>query len=181
MKKLFQVLAMAALALSATEIQAQVKLRGHYIFNRGSTDTEEQRIENGKVGIGGGLDVILGSVGIGISGYTAGAASEADASPRRFILLGEANYFLTLLPFGITPYIGVHTGLGVFDSSYLKAPYVPRPQDGFRRLGYQLGLRFQPLGPIGVEAQWRRLSRSAAAAQAAALARDQVLLGIILF
>ncbi|HWK89788.1 MAG TPA: hypothetical protein VNP72_07325, partial [Longimicrobium sp.] len=57
----------------------------------------------------------------------------------------------------------------------------PSFEDSRSQLGWQIGARLQVNPMIGIDAQYRRVSESAAQAQGGDLERDQILLGITLF
>src|SRR5690606_23959200 len=60
-------------------------------------------------------------IGVGVSGFTA-SSDEAEFESREFTILGEANYFFRLPMLPISPYAGVHAGLGVLDQDNLSDP-----------------------------------------------------------
>lgn len=173
--------ALALAVLAAVPADAQLKLRGNYVYNRASVDAQSARLNQPKQGYGAGLDVILpGGLGIGLSGYTSGRASGFESATSQVVVLGEANYFLRL-PLRITPYAGIHSSLGAFTGEYFKDPHLPGFEDDLGGLGYQAGVRFQPFGPLGLDVQWRRLSAHAASVQHPSFQREQILLGLTLF
>jgi hypothetical protein len=174
--------ATAALLLSAGNAMGQsgFALKANTIYNRESI--EEQRRIPSAVGIGAGAELVLpGGLGLGVSAYTGGRLSELDRGASSFTTLGEVNYHLRLPLIPISPYAGVHAGLGTYSRADLTAPAEPKVQDDLRQLGYQFGVRI-PLGSvIGLDAQFRRVSTWLSGAQDGRIAREQIVLGITLF
>ena len=119
-------------------------------------------------------------LGVGVSGYTA-QSDEEGIETSEFTILGEANYFFKLPVVPISPYVGVHAGLGRLDQDNVSDPSLEIQDKSRSQLGYQLGVRFQVTQMIGLDAQWRRMSTSADEDQDDRLERDQVLLGVTVF
>jgi opacity protein-like surface antigen len=162
--------------------QSGFALKGHYIFN--STTANDARADRqipaaDAYDLGAELVLPFG-IGIGVSGYTANE-TQADIKTREVSVLGEANYFSHLPFLPVSPYVGVHAGLGVFSGDNATNPGLAIQDKTRSQVGYQIGLRFQPTSLLGVDAQWRRMSTSAAAGQSSSLQRNQVLVGITLF
>jgi hypothetical protein len=157
-----------------------IKFRGNFHFNQSRADGASE-VPKGENGYGVGMEIIGKNIGMGLYGFAEGKTDSFDAEATRVHAALELNYFLPIQRIRLAPYAGVHTGLGSFDKKWTEAPTVPKPQDGFRSLGYQVGFRFKPIPVIGVDAHWRRQSASIAGAQGATLERDQVLIGITLF
>jgi hypothetical protein len=187
-------LALALVTLSALPATAQqasgvdsgysfnsgIKFRGNFHFNKSRAEGASE-VPQGENGYGVGLEMIGRNIGIGLYGFAEGKTDTFDAEQTQVHAAAEVNYFVPIQRIRFAPYVGVHTGLGSFDKAYLDAPSVPKPQDGFRALGYQLGFRFKPIPVLGVDAQWRRQSKSIAEAQGVGLERDQILVGVTLF
>src|SRR5690606_12507673 len=106
---------------------------------------------------------------------------EAQVESREFTVLGELNYFFDIPLFPVSPYLGVHAGLGVLDQDNVSDPSLEIQDKNRSQLGYQLGVRVQLSQMVGLDAQWRRMSTSADADQDDRLERNQVLLGVTLF
>lgn len=155
-----------------------IKLRGNFHLNQSSASADLNQSENG---YGAGLEIIGHHIGIGLYGFTEGQTGSFSEDETAFSFVFEANYFYPIQRFRIAPYVGAHTGLGTYTKDYFSEPKFPRPQDGFRDLGYQVGIRFKPIPVIGLDAQWRRQSNSTARSQGESLERNQFLVGITLF
>lgn len=189
MRRVFGVsaLALALLGLSGAPLSAQegFALKGFYIFN--STTAEEGARADElptEDGYGLGVEMVLPfGLGVGVSGYTAGETNEFEMETTELTVIGEANYFFDLPLLPLSPYAGVHAGLGVLAREDLRDPSREiEIEDKTRsQLGFQLGIRFQPISLIGIDAQWRRMSTSATANQGGRLERDQLLIGVTLF
>ena len=170
-------------AAAPTAAQSGFALKGHYIVN--ATEAEAAREDRSipdDNGLGLGLEVVLPfGLGLGVSGYTADEAGELDTKSTEVMLLAEANYFVNIPLLPISPYVGLHGGLGILSGDVLDNPNIELQDKTRSTVGFQVGLRFQPTSIIGVDAQFRRMSTSAAAGQDESLERNQVLLGITLF
>jgi len=171
----------ALLAVSAPPAQAQsgFALKGHLLFNETNArnaDGDEIPAEDG-FSIGAEYVLPMG-IGLGVSAYAEGKATEADLETQRFGVLAEANYFFRLPVLPIRPYVGVHAGLGQYTYEDVSTPEI---QDDRTELGFQAGLRWQVNSLLGIDAQYRRVSDSASNDQAPELERNQVLVGITLF
>jgi hypothetical protein len=183
-KQAFLLLALTGVALAqAAPAVAQhgFALKGHYILN---SSTAQVAREDGKIpsadGLGLGAEYVLpGGLGFGVSGYTAGSPRDVTYRTTEFNLVGELNYFLRLPMIPLAPYAGVHAGLGTTTGDELDG--VSLNDRSRSHLGYQFGLRFQPTGILGIDAQWRHVSTAAFEGQDGRLERNQVLLGITLF
>ena len=163
--------------------QSGFALKGHYIVN--ATDAQSARgdrqiPEADALGIGAEFVLPFG-LGVGVSGYTADDVDELDRETTELTLLAEANYFINFPLLPVSPYVGVHGGLGRLSGDNISDPGLELQDRTRSQVGYQLGLRFQPTSIIGIDAQWRRMSTSAASGQDGSLERNQVLLGITLF
>ena len=175
----------ATLAAAHAPLAAQsgFALKGHYILNSSTADAarEDRQIPSAD-GIGLGAELVLPfGLGIGVSGYTAGETSDLDIETSELTVLGEANYFLRLPILPISPYAGIHAGLGVLSRDDVTDPDFEIQDKTREQFGYQLGVRLQATSLIGIDAQWRRMSTSADEGQEDSLERDQVLIGITLF
>jgi hypothetical protein len=187
MKKAVFLLAMGAgmtgLLAAPAVAQSGFALKGHYVFNATDAETarEDRQIpESDALSIGAELVLPFG-IGVGVSGYTADHVDELDRETTELSVLGEANYFLRIpfLPF--SPYAGVHAGLGRLSGDNISDPNLELQDRTRSQVGYQLGVRIQPTSIVGIDAQWRRMSTSAASGQDGSLDRDQILVGITLF
>jgi opacity protein-like surface antigen len=158
-------------------------LKGDYIVNASSAKAAR---ESGDVphadGLGIGLEYVLPlGIGLGVSGYTADQTSDLDYKTTELTVLAEANYFLRLPIIPVSPYVGVHAGLGHLSRDNVSDPQFKLQDRTRSQLGYQVGVRVQLTRMIGLDAQWRRMSTSAAEGQDGRLERDQVVLGVALF
>jgi opacity protein-like surface antigen len=185
MKRLLLLLTGGMIAASAAPAAAQqgFALKGHYILNSSTaSDARQDRQIPTADGLGLGAELVLPfGLGVGVSGFTAGGAGDLGIETTELTVLGEANYFLRLPLLPVAPYAGVHAGLGVLNRDNVSDPKFQIGDRTRSQLGYQLGVRFQPTRMLGIDAQWRRMSTSAAEGQDGSLERNQVLLGITLF
>jgi hypothetical protein len=186
-------LLLALLAVSTSPAHAQyhrapdpgsfnsgIKLRGnlHFTQTRADVATEMPRGENA---YGAGLEIIGRRLGMGVYGFAPGRTEGFEAERTAVHVALEANYFHPMERIRLAPYVGVHSGLGSFTRDYFADPHFPRPRDGRRDLGYQAGIRFKPIPLIGLDAQWRRQSRSITVEMGEMLERDQFMVGVVLF
>lgn len=175
---------MAALVLAVTaagsaEAQSGFALKGHLLFNSSDVEGTETDYED-SAGFNLGAEFVLPlGIGIGVSGYTAGSPDDFDFSEGSLVMLGEANYFFNLPLLPVSPYVGAHVGLGTVDLGDLES--TQRPEVDFGDLGFQIGVRFQPISLLGIDAQYRRVSGSLADIQDSEFDSNQVLIGITLF
>ena len=181
MRKTIPFLAAAALALSAgaAEAQSGFALKGHYLFNASDLENDQQTPAADGFSLGAELVLPMG-IGVGVTAYATGEATEFERESTSFGFLAEANYFLDLPLLPITPYAGLHGGLGRYTVDEL-GDADPEFEDSRTQLGWQLGARWQVNPLIGIDAQYRRVSESAAESQGGDLERDQVLVGVTLF
>jgi hypothetical protein len=181
-KTLPLIAAAAALLASAGSARAQsgFALKGHYLFNASDVENRETQTPVSD-GFSIGAEFVLPlNVGVGLTAYTTGKATEVDRESTSFGVLAEANYFLDIPVLPITPYVGVHGGLGQYtieDASEAD----PEFKDDRTQLGWQVGARFQLSQLLGLDAQYRRVSEFASESQGGDLERNQVLVGITLF
>src|SRR5690606_10427389 len=98
---------------------------------------------------------------------------------RSLVMLAEANYFINIPLLPITPYAGLHVGLGTYDLDDVENAV--RPEVDFGDRGWQVGLRFQPTPMFGLDAQFRRVSGSLSGEQDASFDTNQVLIGVTIF
>jgi len=184
-------IAAALILLSASAATAQgrggsssfvggFKLEGNLHFNRSAIDNPGD-VRQDEHAYGVGIEFVRSSLGVGLYGYSIGRAGSFNADTTQVVVVAEANYYIPIPGLRVAPYAGVHTGLGTFDRSYFDDLYLPGFEDGLDELGYQVGVRFKPFPLIGVDAQWRHQSESAATAQGGFLERNQVLVGVVLF
>jgi hypothetical protein len=182
MRKLFPLLVAGAVALTAQTAQAQsgFALKGHYLFNASDAEDDQTPAADG-FSIGAEF-VLPFSLGVGVSAYATGDARNVDTEASAFGLLAEANYFIDLPLLPITPYVGVHGGLGQYTISELSGGEAnPELEDSRTQLGWQVGARLQLSPMFGIDAQYRRVSESAAESQGGDLERNQILLGVTVF
>jgi hypothetical protein len=181
-KTLPLIAAAAALLASAGSAQAQsgFALKAHYLFNASDVENRDTQTPVAD-GFSVGAEFVLPlHLGVGVTAYTTGKATEVDRESTSFGVLAEANYFIDLPVIPITPYVGVHGGLGQYtieDASEAD----PEFKDDRTQLGWQVGARFQLNQLLGIDAQYRRVSEFASESQGGDLERDQVLVGITLF
>jgi hypothetical protein len=184
-------LALLALATPGTAVTQEapgssfhsgLKFKGAHIYNRSSLDTEQRELTEANTGWSAGIEIVGRHIGIGLTGFTAGTISEFAVDETTFVVLAEANYYVPIRVIRLAPYVGVHTGLGSYTSSYVDEPYLPSVSDRSpASLGLQFGARWQPIALGSIDVQWRRLSESAAQAQDRSFERSQILLGVTLF
>ena len=182
----FALLLGAALGVAAAApatAQSGFALKGHYIINASDAQqAREDRVFPEDDGLGLGLEFVLPfGLGVGVSGYTADEAGELDTKTTELTLLAEANYFVKIPLFPVSPYVGLHGGLGLLSGDVLDDPQLELQDKTRSTVGFQVGVRFQPTSLIGLDAQWRRMSTSAAEGQDDSLERNQVLIGVTLF
>ena len=174
------------LAIPAALAQDGFSLKGHLVYNASVTETEVDRgTADEYVGFNVGAEYVLPfGLGFGVSGYTGGDPRDTDAGSV-FMVLGEANYFaqlpIPLLPITISPYVGVHTGLGTFSWDTRSDDLEQRPELSAADLGWQFGVRLQITRMFGVDAQYRRMSATSEGTQAGGFEADQILIGVTLF
>lgn len=154
-------------------------LKGHFLYNSSAREGAREEVPAAN-GISLGAEVVLPlGLGLGISGYAAGGGDRFfNDNGSTLTALAEANYFLKLPLIPIAPYAGVHAGLGRITSRDTSELLRDRT---LSQLGFQLGVRIQPISLLGFDAQYRRVSNSAAEGQSGSLERNQFLLGITLF
>jgi hypothetical protein len=114
---------------------------------------------------------------VGLSAYTAGSPDAFDTSEGSLIFLADANLYLKL-PLPVTPYAGMHVGLGSYQLRELEGA---RPDVDFGDRGYQFGLRFQATRALGLDAQYRRVAGSLYEEQGSEFERNQFILSVALF
>lgn len=179
-------LATALVGAAATALPAQsgFALKGHYVFNQTKIDdARESGFEDipSSDGFSIGAEYVLPmGIGVGVSAYTEGKATEFDTETSSFGVIAEANYFFKLPIVPISPYAGVHAGLGRYTIESLDDE-TPRIKDSRTQLGFQLGVRVQATKNIGIDGQFRRVSDSASEEQSPDLERNQFLIGVTLF
>lgn len=183
MRKSIPLLVAAALALTAGTAQAQsgFALKGHYLFNASDADEDQTPAADG-FSVGAEL-VLPFNLGVGVSAYTTGSARDVDEEATAFGVLAEANYFIDLPLLPVTPYVGVHGGLGQYTIEDVSGGNAEEPEfeDSRTQLGWQVGARFQLNSLLGLDAQYRRVSESASESQGGDLERNQFLLGVTIF
>ena len=166
----------------AAHAQQGFALKGHYIFNSATVNEERGDTLPDASGFSIGAELVLPlGIGVGVSGYTSGGVTEQDVETSSLTVLAEANYFLKLPLLPVSPYAGVHAGLGRFSKEDLNDPQAPEIEDTRTQLGFQVGLRVQLGSLLGLDAQYRRVSTSAAENQGSGLDRNQYLVGVTLF
>lgn len=166
---------------AGAQAQQGFALKGHYIFNSSAVAERGDTLPDADgVSIGAELVLPLG-IGVGVSGYTSGGVTEQDVETSSLTVLAEANYFLNLPLLPVSPYAGVHAGLGRFSKEDLDDPQAPEIEDTRTQLGFQVGVRVQLNSLLGLDAQYRRVSTSASENQDGRLERNQYLVGVTLF
>lgn len=184
MRKTIPLLVAGMLALTAAgtaQAQSGFALKGHYLFNASDADDDQTPAADG-FSVGAEL-VLPFNLGVGVSAYTTGSARNVDEEASAFGVLAEANYFIDLPLLPVTPYVGVHGGLGQYTIQDVSGGNAERPklEDSRTQLGWQVGARMQLNSLLGLDAQYRRVSESAAESQGGDLERNQILLGITVF
>lgn len=177
------VLTIAALGTITAPAAAQsgFALKGGLVFNSSSVEGDRSDLQmSDAAGFHLGAEYVAGSIGLGVSGYTSGAPGNFDSSNGSLLFLGELNYFVNIPLLPITPYGGAHVGLGSYDLSDFEEG-TARPEVDFGDRGWQLGVRFQPISVIGIDAQYRRVSGSLRGAQDTSFETSQFLIGVTLF
>jgi len=177
----------AALACgAATTLPAQsgFALKGHYVFNESNAkdarDTGFEEVPSPD-GFSLGAELVLPmGIGVGVTGYAEGKATEFDTETSSFGVVAEANYFLRVPMLPVRPYLGVHAGLGRYTIDGLDDAS-PKIEDSRTQLGWQAGLRVQLTPMLALDGQFRHMSDSASDDQSPDLERNQVLIGIALF
>jgi hypothetical protein len=179
---LYASLLAAAVVAAPAQAQSGFALKGHFLFNEtNAREAEQDRRVPVSDGFSLGAEYVLPmGIGLGVSAYAEGKATESDLQTQRFGVLAEANYFARLPMIPIRPYVGLHAGLGQFSYDDLDTAD-PKIEDSRTELGYQVGLRWQVTPMIGVDAQYRRVSDSASDSQSPELERNQVLVGVTVF
>jgi hypothetical protein len=170
------------LALGASPAAAQdgFALKFGTVFNSSTVEDRESDLRlSDAAGWHLGAEYVFANLGVGLSGYTAGGPSDFSMSEGSLVFLGEANYFFKLPLFPVSPYAGVHVGLGTYRLDDVRDAV--RPEVDFGDRGYQFGLRIQPTRTIGIDAQYRRVSGSLAGEQNRDFETNQILLGVTLF
>lgn len=183
-KPLHLFLSVLLLLLGATAAPAQqgLALKGHYLYNSSDVNRERTDTLPAADGFGIGMEYVLPlGVGVGVSGYTSGGATDLDVETTSLVVLAEANYFFRLPVVPVSPYAGVHAGLGRYSREQAEGAERPRVRDSATELGFQVGLRVQLVSLLGLDAQYRRVSTSAFEEQGSSLERSQLLVGVTLF
>lgn len=183
MRRSMLAMSAALMAMAAPAgAQSGLALKGHLLFNEtDAREAEENRRIPAENGFSVGAEYVLPmGLGVGLTAYTEGKATESELQTQRFGVLAEANYFFRLPVIPLRPYVGVHAGLGEYSYDDL-GDADPEIEDSRTELGYQAGVRWQVNPILGVDAQYRRVSDSAGDSQSPELERNQVLVGITLF
>ncbi|HEX6746270.1 MAG TPA: outer membrane beta-barrel protein [Longimicrobium sp.] len=186
-KTTFALAALAAFAAAPTlHAQSGFALKGHYVFNetnvRDSQDSGFSDVPSPD-GFSIGAEYVLPiGIGVGLSAYTEGKATDVNTETTSFSVLAEANYFAKIPVLPIRPYAGVHAGIGRYTiEDVTSGEASPKVEDSRTQLGFQLGLRMQLTKLIGVDGQYRHVSDSASKSQSPDLERNQFMLGVTLF
>lgn len=173
-------LLVVCLLVPASETWAQqgFALKGHYLFNSSARIEGDSLPEANGFSIGAEAVLPFG-IGVGVSGYAAGGRDDFfDGEGSSLTGLVEANYFLDIPLVPVSPYVGVHAGLGRFRERGINGTLRDAERN---QLGFQAGVRIQPISLFGLDAQFRRVSNSAVEGQSGTLTRNQILVGITLF
>ncbi len=168
-------------ALSApAEAQDGFALKFGAAFNSSTVEARETDLRfSDAAGWSLGAEYVLPlGFGIGVSGYTAGSPRAFDVDESSMVFVADANYFLRIPGLPVAPYAGAHVGLGRYRFDEVEDA---RPEVEFGDLGYQLGIRLQVARSLGIDAQFRAVSRAADADQEPAFERKQFLLSATLF
>jgi hypothetical protein len=184
-------IALAALAAfagaSTLAAQSGPALKAHYVFNESNVqDSRESGFNDvpSPDGFSIGAEYVLPfGIGVGVSAYTEGKATDVNTETTSFSVLAEANYFARIPVLPIRPYAGVHAGIGRYTIEDVSGGTAdpPRIRDSRTQLGYQLGVRWQVSPLVGIDGQFRHVSDSASEEQSPDLERNQFLIGITLF
>jgi hypothetical protein len=174
------VLVPATAFAQANSFNSGIKLRGAFHVNRSDVDTKSPDFKQPEAGYGVGFEFTGNRFGLGMYGYTPGRTDEFESATTQATVVLEANSYFPVERIRLAPYVGAHTGLGVFTKDFFSDPFFPKPLDGLKHLGYQVGVRFKPIPLIGLDVQYRRQSQSAADLTPD-LERGQVLVGFTLF
>jgi opacity protein-like surface antigen len=183
----FALAALAAFAAApALHAQSGFALKGSYVFNQSKVDDSRSSGFNdvpSPDGFSIGAEYVLPmGLGVGVSAYTEGKATDVNAQTTAFSVIGEANYFFKLPVVPVRPYVGVHAGLGRYTIEDVRSGSTsPKIEDSRTQLGYQAGVRLQLTPLIGVDGQYRHVSDSSSESQSPDLERNQFMLGITLF
>ena len=188
MKKLsFALAALAAFAgTQALQAQSGPALKVHYVFNQSKVNDARSSGFNdvpSPDGFSVGAEYVLPmGIGVGVSAYTEGKATEVNTRTSSFSVLAEANYFARLPVIPVRPYVVVHAGVGRYTIEDVSSGSAsPSIKDNRTQLGYQLGARWQLTPMFGIDGQFRHVSDSASKEQSPSLERNQFLLGVTLF
>jgi hypothetical protein len=166
-------------AAAPARAQQGFALKGHLLFNESKVKGADSIPAADGFSVGAEY-VLPMNIGVGVSAYTTGHATEANRRSTEYGVLAEANYFLKLPIIPLAPYAGVHAGLGHTTVNNLADSDLSF-KDSRNELGYQVGARLQLTHMIGLDAQWRHVSQSAASSEDSRLERNQVLFGVTLF
>jgi opacity protein-like surface antigen len=186
-KTTFALAALAAFAAApALHAQSGFALKGHYVFNESNVqDSRESGFNDvpSPDGFSIGAEYVLPfGIGVGVSAYTEGKATDVNTETTSFSVLAEANYFARIPVLPIRPYAGVHAGIGRYTIEDVRSGATsPKIEDNRTQLGFQLGLRLQLTDMIGVDGQYRHVSDSASKTQSPDLERNQFVVGVTLF
>lgn len=180
MRTIVPLLVAGALACTAGTAQAQsgFAYKAHYLFNASDAGMHQTPAADG-FSVGAEL-VLPFKLGVGVSAYATGSAREVSTEATAFGVLAEANYFIALPLLPVTPYVGVHGGLGRYTIEQVGRSD-PEFQDSRTQVGWQVGARLPLVSVFGLDAQYRRVSESAAESQGGDLERNQFLVGVTIF
>jgi hypothetical protein len=182
MRRSFVALTALVIAMAeagTAEAQEGFALKGSLLFNSSNVEGAETDYED-STGFNIGAEMVFPfGLGVGVSGYTAGSPEDFSFSEGSLVVLAEANYFINIPALPVSPYVGAHVGLGTVELGDLEN--TPRPEADFGDLGFQVGVRFQPISVLGIDAQYRRVSHSLAEIQDSKFESNQFLIGITLF
>jgi opacity protein-like surface antigen len=175
------VVAATAAAAPAAHAQDGFALKLGGVFNSSTVEDRETDLRlSDAAGWNVGAEYVFGGGwGVGLSGYTTGSPQRFDTSQGSLVVLADVNRFFRLPLLPITPYVGLHVGLGTYTLQDVQDRV--RPQVDFGDRGWQLGVRVQPTALIGLDAQLRRVSGSLAGDQDASFEQRQVVLGVTIF
>jgi opacity protein-like surface antigen len=180
------VLLLILLFAAPASAQTGFGLKGHLVYNASTAQTFQNDPNVDAAGNFAGFNlgaeyVLPMGLAFGVTGYASGDPRDTDRGTI-FLALAEVNYYLDIPALPLSPFAGVHVGLGSFSWDVRDEGLGSDLGDLDRAdFGWQLGARLQLMRGLAVEATYRRLSAPAEAAQNPGFESDQVLLGVRIF
>lgn len=180
------VLTLLLVTAASASAQAGFGLKGHLVYNGSTAQTFQDSPDVDAAGDFAGFN--LGAeylfpmgLALGVSGYASGDPRDTDRGTV-FMVLADANYYLDIPALPVSPFVGVHAGLGSFSWDVRDEGLNGDIGDLERAdFGWQAGLRLNLTPALSIEAMYRRLSADAEATLNPGFETDQVLLGVRLF